>query len=100
MDLSIVIPVYNGALLLNRCLDSIFIQKTQYTYEVILIDDGSTDDSVELIKARKESNIILFQQQNAGPAIARNRGIELAKGKYVAFIDADDYWNQGYIQKQ
>ncbi len=53
MDLSIVIPVYNGALLLNRCLDSIFIQKTQYTYEVILIDDGSTDDSVELIKARK-----------------------------------------------
>lgn len=99
MDLSIIIPIYNGALLLNRCLDSIFSQKTQYSYEVILIDDGSTDTSVELIKSRKEPNIILFQQQNAGPAVARNKGIELAKGKYMAFIDADDYWIQGYIQK-
>lgn len=99
MDLSIIIPVYNGALLLNRCLDSIFSQNTRYSYEVILVDDGSTDNSVALIKARKEPNIVLHQQQNAGPAVARNIGIELAKGKYLAFIDADDYWNQGYIQK-
>ncbi|MDN0051682.1 glycosyltransferase family A protein [Bacteroides caecigallinarum] len=99
IDLSIIIPVYNGALLLSRCLDSIFAQNTQYSYEVILVDDGSTDNSVELIKARKETNIVLYQQQNAGPAVARNKGMELAKGKYVAFIDADDYWNDGYIQK-
>lgn len=99
VDLSIIIPVYNGALLLYRCLDSIFNQKTQYSYEVILVDDGSTDNSVELIKAREETNIVLYQQQNAGPAVARNKGMELAKGKYVAFIDADDYWNDGYIQK-
>lgn len=99
IDLSIIIPVYNGALLLPRCLDSIFNQKTEFTYEVILVDDGSTDNSVELIKARKETNIVLYQQQNAGPAVARNKGMELAKGKYVAFIDADDYWNDGYIQK-
>lgn len=99
MDLSVIIPVYNAAPLLNRCLDSIFNQTTQYTYEVILIDDGSTDNSIEIIKARKEKNIVLYQQQNAGPAAARNKGIELAQGKYCAFLDADDYWNDGYIEQ-
>lgn len=82
MDLSVIIPVYNAAALLDRCLDSVFNQKTRYTYEVILVDDGSTDNSVELIKARNEKNIILYKQQNAGPAAARNKGVELAQGKY------------------
>ena len=59
MDLSIIIPVYNASKLLERCLDSIFEQKTQYSYEIILIDDGSTDNSIEIIKGRKEPNIIL-----------------------------------------
>lgn len=97
MDLSIIIPVYNASLLINRCLDSISHQITQYTYEVILVDDGSTDNSVEIINARDEDNIILYQQQNAGPSVARNKGVELAHGKYVTFIDADDYWEDGYI---
>ena len=82
MDLSIIIPVYNKSKLINRCLDSIFHQSTQYSYEVILVDDGSTDDSVELIKRRKESNLVLYQQQNAGPSVARNKGVELSHGKY------------------
>ena len=99
VDLSIIIPVYNGALLLNRCLDSVFNQNTKYSYEVIFVDDGSTDNSVELIKARKEPNIILYQQQNAGPAVARNRGMEIAQSRYITFIDVDDFWEQGYIQK-
>ena len=97
MDLSIIIPIYNASLLINRCLDSIFNQTTQYIYEVILVDDGSTDNSVEIIKARDEENIILYQQQNSGPSVARNKGVELAHGKYVTFIDADDYWEDGYI---
>lgn len=97
LDLSIIIPVYNVSLLINRCLSSIFHQTTQYSYEVILVDDGSTDNSVEVIKARNEENIILYQQQNAGPSVARNKGVELAHGKYVTFIDADDYWEDGYI---
>lgn len=79
MDLSIIIPVYNASKLLERCLDSIFEQKTQYSYEIILIDDGSTDNSIEIIKGRKEPNIILYQQQNSGPSVARNKGVELAK---------------------
>lgn len=99
IDLSVVIPVYNVALLLKRCLDSIFIQTTQYSYEVILVDDGSTDNSVDVIKARLEKNIVLRQQSNAGPAAARNKGIELAQGRYVTFIDADDYWEDGYIEE-
>lgn len=99
IDLSVIIPVYNAVPLLDRCLDSIFSQTTQYTYEVILVDDGSTDNSIEIIKKRKEKNIVLYQQQNAGPAVARNKGIELAQGKYCAFLDADDYWMDGYIQK-
>lgn len=99
IDMSIIIPVYNAIPLLERCLDSIFRQETIYSYEVILVDDGSIDNSVETIKARKESNIILFQQQNEGPAVARNKGVKLAQGRYCAYLDADDYWEQGFIEK-
>lgn len=99
MDISIIIPVYNKFELINRCLDSIFSQSTQYSYEVILVDDGSTDDSVKLIKARNESNIVLYEQQNAGPSAARNKGVELSHGKYCAYLDADDYWGDGFIEK-
>ena len=80
MDLSIIIPVYNAAPLLDRCLDSVFNQTTQYNYEVILVDDGSTDNSVEIIKSRNEKNISFYQQKNAGPSVARNKGIELSNG--------------------
>ena len=99
IDLSVIIPVYNAVPLLERCLNSIFTQTTQYSYEVILVDDGSTDNSVEVIKARPERNIVLHQQSNAGPAAARNKGMELAKGRYVTFIDADDYWEDKYIEE-
>lgn len=98
-DISIIIPIYNASLLINRCLDSIFNQTTQYSYEVICVDDGSSDNSVKLILARTKPNIRLYQQQNAGPAVARNKGVGLAKGRYVTFIDADDYWNDGYIEQ-
>lgn len=99
MDISIIIPVYNAAALIDRCLDSIFGQTTQYSYEVICVDDGSTDCSVELIKARKEPNIRLYRQQNAGPAMARNKALAEAKGKYVCYIDADDYWEDTFFEK-
>lgn len=100
MDLSIIIPVYNAEALLERCLDSIFNQTTQYSYEVILVDDGSTDDSVEVIKTRKESNITLLQQKNEGPSAARNNGVKTAQGRYCAYLDADDYWEQGLSRKR
>ncbi|WP_443777691.1 glycosyltransferase family 2 protein [Bacteroides clarus] len=99
VQLSIIIPIYNTASSINRCLDSIFNQTTTYLYEVIIVDDGSTDNSIEIIKSRKETNIILYQQKNAGPAVARNKGVELAQGEYCAYLDADDYWKEGFIEE-
>ena len=62
IDLSVIIPVYNAAPSINRTLDSIFNQQTSYAIEVILIDDGSKDNSIEIIKTRKEANITLMVQ--------------------------------------
>lgn len=99
VDLSIVIPVYNAMPLLQRTLDSVFGQHTSYSFEVILVDDGSSDNSLEYIKSRSEENIVLLQQENAGPATARNRGVNMARGRYCAYLDADDYWMDGFIEK-
>ena len=99
IDISVIIPVYNASALLRRCLDSVLAQKGDYTYEVLLVDDGSTDDSVDIIKSYNNPHFRLFQQANAGPAKARNRGIEEAQGRYLTFIDADDYWEDTYIAK-
>lgn len=89
---SIIIPVYNAGLLIERCLNSVFSQKGEFELEVICIDDGSTDNSVELIEKYNDCRIQIIKQANLGPATARNRGIEIAKGYYMAFLDADDYW--------
>ena len=99
IDLSVIIPVYNAAPSINRTLDSIFNQQTSYAIEVILIDDGSKDNSIEIIKTRKEANITLLRQKNEGPSAARNNGIKTAQGRYCAYLDADDYWEQGFIEK-
>lgn len=99
IDITVIIPVYNAALLINRCLDAVFAQTKLYQLEVIIVDDGSTDNSLEIIKGRKEKSIILLQQQNTGPASARNKGIAIAKGEFITFIDADDYWLPEFIEK-
>lgn len=98
IDLSVIVPVYNAGPLIDRCLDSVFSQSGQRSVEVILIDDGSTDDSVARIEARSEQSCItLLQQKNSGPSAARNRGIETARGRFIAFLDADDYWLDGFV---
>ena len=86
IDLSVIIPVYNAAPSINRTLDSIFNQQTSYAIEVILIDDGSKDNSIEIIKTRKEANITLLRQKNEGPSAARNNGIKTAQGRYCAVL--------------
>lgn len=96
--ISVVVPVYNAGVLIDRCLDSVFGQVGDFPVEVILVDDGSTDNSVELIRRRPEQDRIrLFQQKNSGPSKARNVGIEAATGQYLAFLDADDYWMPGFL---
>lgn len=97
---SIVVPVYNAA----RCIaDTIMSVKSQtYTdYELILVDDGSTDTSLEIMKAYECENIrVLNNSEGKGAADARNCGIKEAKGRYIAFIDADDRWLPEKLEKQ
>ena len=97
IDLSIIVPVYNSEKFLRKCMDSIVNQKTKYNFEVIAVNDGSTDNSLEILK--EYENIIIVDKQNEGVAIARNEGLDIAKGKYVAFIDSDDGINEFYIEK-
>lgn len=99
IDISVITPVYNAGELVERMLRSVLTQETQYAFEVICVDDGSTDDSIKRIEAFNDDRICIERQQNAGPSRARNRGLEMARGRYVAFIDADDYWEPTYIEK-
>jgi len=87
---SIVVPTYNRAGLIERTLNSIFLQKFQ-NYEIIVIDDGSTDNTEVVLKPFL-SKIIYLKQDNTGPGAARNRGIGIAQGQYIAFLDSDDLW--------
>ena len=90
--ISIVVPVYNAKASLRKCLDSL-AQQTYTEFEVLLIDDGSTDESPEICRefSERDSRFRLITQRNAGPAAARNNGMELAAGKYITFVDSDDY---------
>lgn len=89
--LSIIIPNYNNGKYLKRCLDSIFCANSQ-DIEVIVIDDGSTDDSVEILQGYADYRLKYITQKNQGVSAARNRGIENAMGRYLTFCDADDYY--------
>lgn len=99
IQISIVIPVYNTAHYLERCLESITNQ-TFTSFEVILVDDGSTDSSKEIYKEFEKSDkrFQSFYQSNLGPSAARNVGIEKSKGKFLSFIDADDYVAPNYLK--
>jgi len=94
LRLSIIIPVYNVEEYIDRCLQNIFKQGISTNdYEVILVNDGSTDKSVEIANKHKKArpNIHIIHQENSGPGVARNTGIDNAKGDYIYFLDADDY---------
>lgn len=92
---SIVVPVYNAAAYLETCITSI-LKQTYKNIEVILVNDGSTDKSGEICDqyAKIDPRITAIHQQNAGPAAARNKGIEKASGTYLQFVDADDWMKQ------
>lgn len=90
--ISIIVPVYNVEKYLIRCLDSI-VNQTYKNLEIILVDDGSTDRCSEIcdIYAGKDKRINVIHKENGGLSDARNRGIEIATGEYLAFVDSDDY---------
>jgi glycosyltransferase involved in cell wall biosynthesis len=87
---SIVIPVYNRAKFLRQAIDSVLSQ-TFTDYEVIAVDDGSTDESLEILKSYG-SRIRVIRQENQGPEVARNTGVAVAQGEYIAFLDSDDFF--------
>lgn len=97
--ISIIVPVYNTGEYLSRCLDSI-LNQTYKNIEVIIIDDGSTDDSLKIIReyAKRNSAIKYFTQNNSGQATARNKGIKYADGEYIMFVDSDDYVSNDFCE--
>lgn len=93
--ISIIVPVYNGAEFLRPCVDSILAQSFG-DLEIILVDDGSTDESPEICDwyASQDKRVICIHQANAGAAAARNCGLKAAAGEYIAFVDSDDWIDQ------
>lgn len=96
---SVIIPVYNVSAFLPRCLDSL-LNQTLSQIEILCVDDASTDGSVEIIKEyqKRDSRIKLLQQEHSGVSAARNLGIANAVGKYIAFIDGDDWVEKEMLQ--
>lgn len=94
--LSIIIPVYNCEKYVEECLKSIIPQLND-EIELILINDGSTDDSNIILKRYVSNNIYLYEQENKGVSAARNYGLDKAKGKYIYFCDSDDIINSNFI---
>lgn len=97
--ISIIIPLYNKETTIVRTIKSILAQ-TNNDYEIIIVDDGSTDDSLKQAYQVKDNRIKIITQTNSGVSAARNRGIHEAKGEFVAFLDADDIWKNDYLETQ
>lgn len=96
---TIIVPVYNAAASLLRCVDSICAQ-TYTNLEIILVDDGSTDDSLNLCRqcAYRDGRVSVLTQSNSGVSAARNNAIDIASGKYVQFVDSDDWIDEHMTQ--
>ena len=91
--ISVIIAAYNAEEYLSETLDSIFLQTMNDSeYEVIIINDGSSDSTLDILNSYKQtySNLIIIDKENGGPSSARNAGLDIAKGEYVFFFDADD----------
>lgn len=98
--ISIIVPVYNSSNFLRRCVSCIFNQ-TYKNWELILIDDGSTDGSAVICDeyTKEDERVKVIHQQNLGASFARKRGIDVAKGEYLTFLDSDDIVEEDYLER-
>jgi glycosyltransferase involved in cell wall biosynthesis len=97
--ISVVIPVYNGEKTIRETITSV-LNQTFLDFELLIINDGSTDSTLDIISSFKDLRIQFFSYPNAGLAATRNRGIALASGEYISFIDADDLWTPDKLEFQ
>ena len=102
--LSLIVPVYNVEKYIEACLNSVFRQIPKYGVEIILVDDGSPDGSMDIVRNKfarwiDNGTLILLKQSNKGPGSARNLGLELARGGYIGFLDSDDVLLDGYFDE-
>lgn len=99
-DVSVIVPVYNVERYIERCLSSLINQTCSCKYEIIVVNDGTKDNSMEIVRrfADKYNNITIIEQENGGLSCARNTGIAHAAGEYIAFVDSDDYVSPDYIK--
>lgn len=99
-DLSIIVPVYNAQNFLKRCIESCLAQRTEFTFEVIAVDDGSIDDSLALLRNYDcDQRLIVIHQENRGHAGARNAALDVASGRYICFVDSDDFIPSDAVQR-
>ena len=97
--ISVVIPVFNGEKTIKETIDSV-LKQTFTDFELLVINDGSQDLTVEVVEKIQDSRIQVYSYQNAGLAASRNRGIDRSTGEYIAFIDADDMWTPDKLEAQ
>jgi glycosyltransferase involved in cell wall biosynthesis len=99
VSVSVIIPVYNGAAFIEAAIQSVIDQSVK-DLEIIVVNDGSTDNTAELVQRFDDPRLRRVNQTNCGLAAARNRGIEVANGTYIAFLDADDRWLPTKLARQ
>ncbi len=99
-EISVIIPVYNAEAYLSRCLESLIMQSFT-DWEALLVDDGSTDGSLAILQKFSEADLRfkVISQQNSGQSVARNKALSLAQGRYVSFVDADDWIERTFLQR-
>lgn len=98
MNFSVIIPLYNKAPYVEKAIYSVLTQ-TYQEFELIVVNDGSTDSSLEKVQEFKNSQIQIVSQENSGVSIARNNGVKIARGKYITFLDADDWWAPTFLEE-
>lgn len=100
MKFSVVIPLYNKAPYVAKAIESVLAQ-TYTDYELVIMDDGSKDDSFEIARKTIEGHghCHLYRQKNAGVSMARNNGVAVSQGKYLCFLDADDWWEPAFLEE-
>ena len=94
---SIIVPMYNSEKYIVRCIDSL-LEQSYENIEIIVVDDGSSDNSVEIIKKYNDNRINIYQKRNEGVSATRNLGIEKSNGDFLLFVDSDDYVSKDIVK--